>query len=115
MSRKLTKRGRFLTYAKGVLAGKDPAVADQLSVFDRLRDELSTRVAMLTYNKTVETSAISSDIRETLNQQGLKNDDFRDELRAAIKEVKGAPGKTTQTWPSIPKWPTCCTPAVSTK
>lgn len=83
LSRKLAKQGRFLEYAKG-LRGKDPAVSEQLAVFDRLRASLSSRVQSLAYDTVLSTRQEASTIKATLQQQSEKEEAFREELRAKL-------------------------------
>ena len=83
LSRKLAKQGRFLEYAKG-LRGKDPAVSEQLAVFDRLRASLSGRVQSLAYDTVLSTRQEASTIKVTLQQQSEKEEAFREELRAKL-------------------------------
>jgi hypothetical protein len=87
LSRKLAKQGRFLEYAKG-LRGKDPAVSEQLAVFDRLHVSLSSRVQSLAYDTTLSTRQETASIKATLQQQSEKEEDFREELRAKIDADK---------------------------
>jgi hypothetical protein len=87
LSRKLAKQGRFLEYAKG-LRGKDPAVSEQLAVFDRLRAGLSGRVQSLAYDTVLSTKQEAANIKATLQQQSEKEEDFREELRAKIDADK---------------------------
>ena len=81
LSRKLAKQGRFLEYAKG-LRGKDPAVTEQLAVFDRLRASLSGRVQSLAYDSVLSTRQDANTIKATLQQQSENDEAFREELRA---------------------------------
>jgi hypothetical protein len=87
LSRKLAKQGRFLEYAKG-LRGKDPAVSEQLAVFDRLHASLSSRVQSLAYDTVLSTRQEAASIKATLQQQSEKEEDFREELRAKIDAEK---------------------------
>jgi hypothetical protein len=87
LSRKLAKQGRFLEYAKG-LRGKDPAVSEQLAVFDRLRASLSSRVQALAYDTVLSTGQETAGIKATLQQQSEKEEVFREELRAKIDADK---------------------------
>ena len=87
LSRKLAKQGRFLEYAKG-LRSKDPAVSEQLAVFDRLHASLSSRVQSLAYDTTLSTRQETASIKATLQQQSEKEEDFREELRAKIDADK---------------------------
>lgn len=87
LSRKLTKQGRFLEYAKG-LRGKDPAVAEQLAVFDRLRASLSSRVQSLAYDTALSTRQDAVTIKATLQQQTEKEEAFREEFRAKFDSEK---------------------------
>jgi hypothetical protein len=87
LSRKLAKQGRFLEYAKG-LRGKDPAVSEQLAVFDRLRASLSSRVQSLAYDTVLSTRQEAASIKATLQQQSEKEEDFREELRAKIDAMR---------------------------
>lgn len=87
LSRKLAKQGRFLEYAKG-LRGKDPAVTEQLAVFDRLHASLSARVQSLTYDTVLNTRQDAITIKATLQQQTEKEEAFREEFRAKFDSEK---------------------------
>jgi hypothetical protein len=87
LSRKLAKQGRFLEYAKG-LRGKDPAVAEQLAVFDRLRVSLSGRVQSLAYDTVLSTRQDAIAIKATLQQQTEREEAFREEFRAKFDGEK---------------------------
>jgi hypothetical protein len=87
LSRKLAKQGRFLEYTKG-LTGKDPAITEQLAVFDRLHASLSARVQSLTYDTVLNTRQDAITIKATLQQQTEKEEAFREEFRAKFDSEK---------------------------